>query len=498
MLPSRLAELVAAAGPAAANPAAANNAAGADIAAAANTRNRFPGGRTRGVAAALRALIVDGRLLPGDRLPAERALATALDLSRSTVTAAYDQLRHEGYLVGRRGAGTFVGLPAVASPGRPDEEYRATPQTLIDLTAAALPAPAGLAEAAAAAAESLVVHLAGIGLHPAGLPELQELVAEEYRQRGVPTRADQILITSGALHGWDMLLRTFARPGALVVTEQPTYPGVIDAALAHRVRLRPLAVDEDGWHPEELDLGRAPVLVHVTFDGHNPTGRCADDETRRRVVGSFDPPTILVDDESMVDFSPIRGLHPARLAHGSSGPTVVSLGSASKSMWSGLRVGWLRGPADLVRRVAALRSGQDLAPPVLSQLVVVEMLRHGRDFLVDRRALVAARRDALLAALARYCPEWTVVPPQGGLSTWMDLGGRSSTQLAIQARDLEVRITPGTRFTHSGTHDQWLRLPAVQPGEVSERAVEKLAAAAANLQPARPRRHSTAAAAWTA
>ena len=475
MLPSRLAELVAAAAP-----------------------NPFPGGRTRGLTAALRALIMDGRLLPGDRLPAERGLAVALDLSRSTVTAAYDQLRHEGYLVGRQGAGTFVGVPAAAWPGRPDEDYQVESPALIDLTAAALPAPATLAEAAAAAAGELVVHLGGIGLHPAGLPELRELVAEDYRRRGVPTRADQILITSGALHAWDMLLRTFARPGALVVTEQPTYPGVIDAALAHRVRLRPLTVDEDGWHPEELDLSRPPVLVHLTFDGQNPTGRCADDETRRRVLAGFDPPTIVVDDETMIEFSPRPGVHPARLADRSFGPTVMSLGSASKSMWSGLRVGWLRGPTELLRRVASLRSGLDLGPPVLTQLVVAEMLRQGGDYLTDRRALVAERRDALLGLLARHCPEWTVVPPEGGLATWMDLGGRSSTQLAIQARDLGVRITPGTRFTHNGTHDQWLRIPAVLPREVSERAVEKLAAASAHLQPARPRRHATAAAAWTA
>jgi DNA-binding transcriptional MocR family regulator len=341
-------------------------------------------------------------------------------------------------------------------------------------------------------------HLAGFGLHPAGLPELRALIADRYTEGGTPTGPDQVLITSGALHAWDLLLRTYARPGALVVTEQPTYPGVIDAALAHRVRLRPLPVDGDGWHPEELDAGRAPALVHVTFDGQNPTGRCADRATRNRVMSMFDPSTIVVVDETMVDFvpagEPLHALGPPR----SAGAVVVNVGSTSKSLWAGLRIGWIRGPASLVRRVTTVRASQDLAPSVLSQLVVVEMLRRAEGFMPERRNLVVARRAALLDAISRHCPDWAVVPPEGGLAVWMDLGGRSSTQLAIQARGLGVRITPGTRFTHTGTHDQWLRLPSVLPAERIEGALEKLAVAASNLEPSRPRRHTTAAAAWTA
>src|SRR5262249_7460400 len=150
---------------------------------------------------------------------------------------------------------------------------------------AVLPALPALADAAVEAAAALPTHLSHAGLDPSGLAELRAEVAARYAARGTPTGADQILVTSGALHAWDLLLRTFARPGAMVVTEQPTYPGVIDAALAHRVRLRPLSVDRDGWHPGDLDGVRSPALAHVTFDGQNPTGLCADADTRRRVLG---------------------------------------------------------------------------------------------------------------------------------------------------------------------------------------------------------------------
>ena len=455
------------------------------------------GGRTKALALALRSLIVDGRLLDGDRLPAERVLANALGLSRSTVTAAYDQLRAAGFLIGRQGAGTFVTRSPVIEDGRPDDDPHPGEGPRLDLSLAALPAPALLLEAVSSAAESVAVQMTSVGLQPGGLPELRSLVASQYTTRGLPTAPDQILITSGALHGWDLLLRALARPGVLVVTEQPTYPGVIDAAVAHRVRLRPLPVDADGWHPEELDPTKRPVLAHVTFDGQNPTGGWADRRTRKLVLSSFDSSTVVAVDETMIDFpaSPSPdgdSLQPATKT------TVVRLGSASKSFWAGLRVGWVRGPASMIRRLAASRAGQDLAPPVLDQLVAAELVRRREEILPERRKEVDVRRRALLDAIEQCCPTWTVVPPAGGLSAWIDLGGRSSTQLSIQARELGIRVTPGPRFTHSGTLDGFLRLPHVLPVEHLQEAVSRLAAISQNVTPARARHHSSAATAWSA
>ena len=461
---------------------------------AAGTSN---GGRTRALALALRSLIVDGRLLDGDRLPAERVLADALGLSRSTVTAAYEDLRAAGFLIGRQGAGTFVTRSPVVDGGRPDEDPRLGERPRLDLSLAALPAPALLLEAVSAAAESVGDHMTSVGLQPMGLPELRSVVASQYTNRGLPTEPDQILITSGALHGWDLLLRALARPGALVVTEQPTYPGVIDAAVAHRVRLRPLPVDADGWHPEELDPSKRPVLTHVTFDGHNPTGRWADRHTRQQVLSSFDSPTVVAIDETMIEYPADPNLDegnppPATKA------TVVMLGSTSKSFWAGLRVGWVRGPASMIRRLAASRAGQDLAPPVLDQLVALELVSRREQILPKRQQEVDLRRRALLDAIERCCPSWAVVPPAGGLCAWIELGGRSSTQLAIQARQHGIRVTPGPRFTHSGTHDGFLRLPHVLPLEHLQEAVSRLATISESLPPARPRQQSSAATAWSA
>src|SRR4051812_24825709 len=150
------------------------------------------------LARALRLLVLDGRLPLRTRLPGERELAEALGVSRTTATAAYAELREEGFLASRRGSGSWTRLPAdppaapVPSPPRPGPIHPRTP---------AGAAPEGALHAALTAATAeLPRHLPGAGYHEAGLPALRAAVADQYTRRGVPTTPDQILVTAGALH----------------------------------------------------------------------------------------------------------------------------------------------------------------------------------------------------------------------------------------------------------------------------------------------------------
>jgi DNA-binding transcriptional MocR family regulator len=357
-----------------------------------------------------------------------------------------------------------------------------------------------LADAAAAAVAALPRHLGGAGLHPLGLPELRTAVADRYTGRGLPTDAEEVLVTSGALHAWDLLLRVLTRPGATVITEQPTYPGVLDAALAHHVRVQPLPVDADGWDLSQLPrLARPAALAHVTFDGQNPTGLWSPDRARRRLLAALDPATVVVADESLVELGYPEAPHtrPAP-ALADRSRTVVAVGSMSKSFWAGIRVGWVRGPAELVRRLAVARAGQDLATALLDQLLAAELLAAADDVLPARRETLAARRDAVLDVLATETPGWSAAVPRGGLAVWVELAGASSTRLAQHALAQGVRVTPGPRFTVTGTHDRWLRLPFVQPPDRLADAVRRLVAAAAEAGPATGRRRSSADTAWTA
>ncbi len=405
------------------------------------------------VADGLRGLALDGRLPVGTRIPSERQLAAALGTSRTTISAAYDVLRAEGYLRSDRGAGSRVTLPA-AAPVRPDAAPGERPDVL-DATVAALPAPAALVRAVEEAAADLRPLLAGHGLHPLGLPELRAAVAEHLSGRGLPTRVEQVLITSGALSGWDLVLRTLAQPGRRVAVEQPTYPAVLDAVAAHRLRPVALPVTASGWEFPPP----AAELLHVTPDGQNPTGLLATSAQRQALLRAAGGATVVVD-ETFADLV-LDGPAPPPLA--ALAPHVVTLGSMSKAFWAGLRVGWVRAEPELVLQLAQARAGLDLAGPVLEQLVAARLLRAAGTVLPERRVHLRRARDLLLDELAQHLPLWRCTPPTAGMVLWLELPRPSATRLAAHALDLGLRVTPGPRFTVDGTADRWLRLPVTLP-----------------------------------
>jgi DNA-binding transcriptional MocR family regulator len=337
------------------------------------------------------------------------------------------------------------------------------------MTVAALPAPAQLLDAVAAASADLRPYLAGHGLHPFGLPVLRTAIAGHLTARGVGTDPDQVLVTSGALHGWNLLLQTVTRPGMRALVEQPTYPAVVDAVRAHSLRPAALPVSDQGW---ERPVGPADV-VHLTPDGQNPTGLLAGEAQRRALLGALDAPVIVVD-ETFADLV-LEGDPPPRTA--GLDRRVVTIGSMGKAFWAGLRIGWIRAEPDLLARIAQVRGTVDLGSPVFEQLVAVRLLALADTVLPERIALLRAARDALLGALARELPSWRTTRPRAGAALWVELPALSATRLAAHGLDLGVRVTPGPRFTVDGTADRFLRLPFTGPGEEAASLVAVLRAA---------------------
>ena len=450
------------------------------------------------LAAALRALIVEGRLPSYTRLPSERDLAVALGVSRNTVTAALDVLREQRYLASRRGRGSWITSPPLPEL-RPDE---AEPPIgdVIDLTLANLPAPPELAELALLAADALVPELGGHGYEPFGLPSTRAAIAHYLSGRGLATEPAQVLVTQGALHAWDLALRTFARPGDRVLLETPTYPGALDAVRAHGCVPIGVPVGPEGW---DLPLLRAalrdarPVLGYLIPDFQNPTGFRASARERAAVArAARSAGMLLVSDESLAELvlepgdtrDPRRS--PPSMAFGDSGSGVLAVGSLSKPVWGGLRTGWLRGEPQLVRRLALARAGQDVGSPILDQLMAIEVLRRFDTLLAARREWLRERRDALLSALGRDRPRWRVGRPAGGMALWVELPeGTTASALAARAVAYGVRVAPGPRFGVDGGFEQRLRLPFTQPPERLAEAVGRLAAAERALgsrSPARP------------
>ena len=459
------------------------------------------GDTNQAVSTGIRSLILDGRLVVGGRVASERDLSLSLGVSRSTVSAAYRRLRDEGYLVSDHGGGTRTASPGV-STARPDDGG-APSEDLIDLTIAALQAPASMPDLVTAAAADLPTFMAGHGLHPLGLPQLRTAIAAHLSAGGLNTRPDQVMVTQGALHAWDLLLRTLSSPGDRVLIESPSYPSVVDAASAHRVRVAPIGVSATGWDLSAVRpaRGAAPaVLAHITPDHQNPTGYHSPAAARRELLAALPPTTLVVADETFRDLTLDEIARPPRPlgAYGSS-DRVITVGSLSKSVWAGMRVGWIRAAPDLVRRIATGRTSQDLSTPVLEQLLAEQVLLRMDSLLAERATLLRQRRARLLEALAEQAPQWSASRPAGGLVLWVDLGaGVSSTRLAQAARDQGVRVTPGTRFTFRATHDRFLRLPYTLPEDQLVAAVERLATAAAQVTGGRGSIRSKAPLVWTA
>ncbi|MET0187538.1 MAG: aminotransferase class I/II-fold pyridoxal phosphate-dependent enzyme, partial [Pseudonocardia sediminis] len=201
----------------------------------------------RELAAAVRVLVDDGRLPSGTRLPAERALAAELSLSRVTVTHAYRDLRENGWADARQGSGTWVRLPD--GPLRADGAWVPGPVRggVIDLTHAAPPAPQLMAALVRRAVDRLDAELAGHGYVPDGLLALRERVADRFTARGLATDPDQIVVTSGALHAIGTALGEPPGPGDRILVEHPTYPAVLDV------------IDDAGARPVPVALDRDPV-----------------------------------------------------------------------------------------------------------------------------------------------------------------------------------------------------------------------------------------------
>jgi DNA-binding transcriptional MocR family regulator len=448
---------------------------------------RRPGASAHALADALRALVVDGRLAARTRVPSERDLARQLGVSRGSVSRAYDRLREDGYLASLRGAGSWLTVPGGRIPVAP----LPTPGSLdapriVDLTVAALPAPdPALATAATAAAAALPRFLHTHGYAAAGLAELRTALAERLTARGLPTTPDEVLVTSGAQHALHLVLALLCTPGDRVLVDAPAYPRTLAALRAARARAVPVPLGAAGWDPDGWTAAAraaAPRLAVTVPDFHNPTGLTMSAAHREALAAACARTgTALVADETCAELRVDGPAMPPPLGAFDPGGTVITIGSMSKAAWGGLRVGWIRATARLVRELAARRADVDLASPVLEQLVALELLANWDAVLASRRALLRERRDALLDALAAHAPEWQVRRPRGGISAWVRLPEPLATRLAAAASRERIEVTPGPSFSVDGTFEHHVRLPFTLPPPDLAAAVRSLSALAAGL-----------------
>ncbi|MEV8638373.1 PLP-dependent aminotransferase family protein [Streptosporangium sp. NPDC051023] len=435
----------------------------------------------RVLAETVRSLILDGRLPVRVRLPAERHLAEALGVSRTTVTSAYDRLRERGYLESRQGAGSWTALPDAGSLGAENPWIAAEDDGLLPLHSAVPLAARALPAALASAGEHYPRYALGAGYSPIGIAPLRQAVAARYTARGLATRPEQILVTAGAQHALHLLATALLSPGDPMLIESPTYPHMIDVARMRGARIVPVGIPDDGWHLDLLTCAMrqsAARLAYVIPDFQNPTGHLMDDATRAGLVSAARKcDTTLIVDETWSELAIDEVPRIAPLAAFDTDGRVISVGSASKLWWGGLRIGWIRASAAMVRRLAALRAAVDIASPLFEQLVVTRLFEDIEETRAERRRTLAASRAALVAALAEHMPDWEFTVPRGGGALWVRLPEPSGSTLADAAACHGVRLAPGTWFGVDGTLEGRLRLPFTQPPQVLTEAVGRIAKA---------------------
>jgi len=448
------------------------------------------------LADALRRAIRSGDLPAGARLPAERVLAAQLAVSRSTVVVAFDRLRSEGLLVSRQGSGTRVS-PDLRRPvgdgtvpgGTGQAVFRRLvegPGELISLTCAIPPChPAVIEELTSLTAADVAGPLARTGYHPLGLPELRRVLADLHTREGVPTSPEQILVTTGAQQAINLTAALFVRPGDSVVVESPGFPGVLDVFRAAGASLVPVGVDGDGARIDEIErvARRSPVAaVFVMPSFHNPVGVAMSDDRRRRLAALAADLALPVVEDNAMEHARLGYAPPPPIGGRGDGP-VITIGSLSKVLWGGLRLGWARAPEELIGRLVRVKVMHDMGSGVVGQLVASRLVPRMEELRAEREAQLLEAHGALIGLLERHLPAWHWNRPQGGPSLWVRLPGGDADTFAQVALRHGVELVPGSTMTPDVAFRDHLRIPFVFDRTRTEALVDRLAAAWAAYAP---------------
>ncbi|NIH87710.1 PLP-dependent aminotransferase family protein [Amycolatopsis granulosa] len=433
---------------------------------------------------ALTAAIERGDIPPGTVLPPERSLAKRLAIGRSTVMHAYARLREAGILETRQGSGSWVtGGQRTGNGEAPRESLPVAalrnPAALVDLATAALPAHRRLRDAVAAlgvADPDTAVALDTPGYHPAGLPALRAALADRLTTQGLPTAADQVLVTTGDQQGLSLLAAHALPDREPAIVEAPTSPGILDVLHGLSVPLRgapPVTAGGDEL-PALVDRIRPGLVYLVPTLG--PLGRVLRVGDRRRLATALaERDTLVVDDVSQAGL--VFEQAPPPLAAYAESDNLLTVGSLSKLHWGGLRLGWVRGPAPLVAALARAKARADLGTPVLDQVLATRLLGAEDEVRAERVAELRDRLAHAAATLTASLPEFRWTPPEGGLSLWLQLPAGTATAFSEVATRFGVAVVPGGVLSPRGLSDDHVRVVYARPPEVFDEGVHRLAAA---------------------
>lgn len=432
------------------------------------------------------ALVDEGRLRPGDRLPSTRVLGPDLGLHRSTVLRAYEELRALGYLESRPGSYSTIRRrsrhPTIRSPTVPVRSA-----AVIDWQAVAVggigelesPAhPAGeksdavdferlsadpeLApdEAVRRCVKSVLLRGRGAALDysdAAGWPPLRELLADRMASHGAASVVDEIVVTAGAQHALDLILRFLTQRGDRVIVEAPTY-GLFHELLrlhgltAVEVPMRDVGMDLDHLERVLRDgaPGLRPRLLYTMPSFHNPTGITTDQNHRERLLLLCEHHRIPVVEDGFEEEMKYTGKGVLPVKSMDSRGLVLYVGTFSKVVFPGLRVGWIAAPREAVASLTDIQRVSSYAGNTLAQATAARFCAGGEFEKYLRRVhrIYRKRMRALLEGLDREMPEGVVwTRPRGGYMVWLTLPpGLGEDEMAVRLAEAGVKVSFGRRY----------------------------------------------------
>jgi GntR family transcriptional regulator/MocR family aminotransferase len=356
----------------------------------------------------LRAAILDGRLAAGVQLPASRALAEQLSLSRNTVVAVYDLLLSEGHIVSRTGAGTFVAETFVAGgAAKASLEPAARPTAAFNLRPGRPDTsgfPFDIWGRLTGRALRQFSRAGGAYREPAGHPALREAIAGHLSfARALACAPEDVIVTVGAQQAFDLLARTLVTPGRrTVIVEDPGYPAAREAFAAAGADVIPVPVDREGLVVEALP--EAAALICVTPSQQYPLGASLSAARREALLAyAARNDALIVEDDYGGEFR-FDGAPVAALRAQDRDGRVIYVGTFSQSLLPALRIGFVVAPARARAALLAARERSDWHGPAIEHAVLAAFIADGHlaRHVRKMRRIYAERRTALLAALAEH------------------------------------------------------------------------------------------------
>ncbi|NLI60904.1 MAG: PLP-dependent aminotransferase family protein [Clostridiales bacterium] len=435
----------------------------------------------------IRQMILRGLLSQGQKLPSTRELSDTLEVSRNTIILAYEYLEDEGFVKTIRGKGTFVSAVSIDYKNVWDMDWnsRLTPYAnmanRLDIVKHESKWQKGMISFKSIAPDDKLFDvedfkrafqnrfsLEGEKLlnygYAQGYKPLIDYLLHYMENKGVSTQGKSILITNGFTEGFDIVLSALVNPGNYILCENPTHNTAIKIMKLHHQKIIGIDMEEDGINLAKLEKALANNPVSMAFlipSYHNPTGVIMSPQKRIQVLDIFARYKVPVIEDGFNEELRYSGSHLSPLAAlCGSGNSVIYIGSLSKVLFPGLRIGWILGDKELISKLESVKRSRNIHTSFLDQALLYEYLSRGNleKYLKKARKTYREKYDLAIECAREYIPHKTVLG-EGGLHIFIELADHvDARQVLTRSIRRNVIFMPGDIFYTDGKGSNTLRL----------------------------------------